>query len=87
MNLYYIHGSGNVSPTKRKPIMKTLSLTDTDRLNCSITFNVNRFEVYHASGWLMLSAYDKANLKEQLSANGIKGALFDGIAQRFYLAG
>jgi hypothetical protein len=67
--------------------MKTLSLSAADRVNCSITFNVNRFEVYHSSGWLMTAAHDKADLKEQLAANGIKGARFDSSAQRRYLAG
>ena len=65
--------------------MKPLNLTAADRLNCAVTFNVNKFEVYHADGWIMFSAYDKQELKEQLAANGIKGVLFDGIAQQFYL--
>jgi hypothetical protein len=66
--------------------MKHLVLTPADRLNCKVTFNVNRFEVYHAAGWLLTAASDKADLKAQLAANGIKGALFDGSAQRRYMA-
>ena len=51
-----------------------------------MTFNVNRFEVYHAAGWLMTAAYSKADLKAQLAQNSITGAKFDSVAQRKYLA-
>ena len=66
--------------------MKTLNLTPADRTNCSVTFNVNRFEVYHANGWLITAAQTKADLKAQLAENGILGAKFDSAAQRKYLA-
>lgn len=66
--------------------MTTLNLTTADRTNCTVTFNVNQFEVYHATGWLMFSAYDKPELKVQLASNSIKGAMFDSVAQRKYLA-
>jgi len=65
--------------------MKYLNLTATDRLNCAVTYNVNRFEVYHAQGWLMTAASDKADLVAQLAQNGITGARFDSAAQRKYL--
>ena len=65
--------------------MKPLNLTPADRLNCAVTYNVNRFDVYHAAGWLMFFAYDKPELKEQLACNAIKGAMFDSISQRKYL--
>ncbi len=65
--------------------MKALILTAADRLNCAVTYNVNRFEVYHAAGWLMTAATSKADLIAQLAHNGITGARFDGAAQRKYL--
>ena len=64
----------------------TLNLTPVDRINCTVTFNINRFEVYHASGWMMTAAQTKADLKAQLAENGIVGAKFDSAAQREYLA-
>lgn len=66
---------------------KPLNLTEQDRTGCKITFNVNRFEVYHANGWLMTAASSKVSLKEQLAQNKIKNAVFDGIATRKYMAG
>lgn len=66
---------------------KPLNLTEQDRTGCKITFNVNRFEVYHANGWLMTAASSKTSLKEQLAQNKIKNAVFDGIATRKYIAG
>jgi hypothetical protein len=66
---------------------KPLNITEQDRVNCVVTFNVNRFEVYHANGWLMTAASTKASLKEQLAQNGIKNAKFDSVATRKYLAG
>jgi hypothetical protein len=65
--------------------MKLLNLTPSDRANCAVTFKLNRFEIYHASGWMMTAAQTKADLKAQLAANGIVGAKFDGAAQRKYL--
>jgi len=66
--------------------MTTLNLTPIDRVNCIVTFNVHRFEVYHACGWLMTAAQTKADLKAQLAENGITNAKFDSAAQRKYLA-
>ena len=66
--------------------MKTLNLTIADRTNCTVTFNLNRFEVYHANGWMLTAAQTKADLKAQLVENGIIGAKFDSAAQRKYLA-
>ena len=63
---------------------KLLNLEAADRINCAVTYNVNRFEVYHANGYLLTAASTKADLKAQLAANGIK-AIFDGAAQRKYL--
>lgn len=65
---------------------KTLNLTTADRTGCTVTYNVNRFEVYAAAGWLMTAASSKADLKQQLADNGIVGARFDSAAQRKYLA-
>jgi hypothetical protein len=65
---------------------KLLNLTSADRNGCAVTFNANRFEIYHASGWMMSAAQTKADLKAQLAANGIVGARFDNAAQRKYLS-
>jgi hypothetical protein len=64
---------------------KPLNITDVDRVGVKVTYNVNRFEVYHANGWMMTAAQTKTDLKSQLAQNGIKDAMFDGIAQRMYL--
>lgn len=66
---------------------KLLNLTPADRTACVVTFNVNKFEVHHARGYLLTAASNKADLKIQLAANGIVGARFDNAAQRKYLAG
>jgi hypothetical protein len=66
---------------------KPLNTEAADRINCTVTFNVNRFEVYHANGWLMTAASTKTDLKSQLSQNGIKNPMFDSIATRKYMAG
>lgn len=64
---------------------KPLNITDADRIGIKVTYNVNRFEVYHAAGWMMTAAQTKADLKAQLAQNSIKDAMFDGIATRMYL--
>jgi hypothetical protein len=66
--------------------MKTLNLNESDRIGCVVTYNVNRFEVYHKDGWMITAAYDKGDLKYQLSQNAIAGATFDSAAQSKYLA-
>lgn len=66
-------------------MIKTLNLSPADRIGCVVTFNVNRFEVYHANGWLMTAALNKADLKAQLKQNGISGARFDAGAVRKYM--
>jgi hypothetical protein len=66
--------------------MKTLNIAPVDRVNCTVTYNVNRFEVYHASGWMMTSAQTKSDLKAQLVDNGIVNPKFDSVAQRKYLS-
>ncbi len=65
---------------------KPLNITDADRIGIKVTYSVNRFEVYHANGWMMTAAQTKADLKAQLAQNGIKDAMFDGIATRMYLS-
>jgi hypothetical protein len=66
--------------------MKKLNLSQEDRTGCTITYNVNRFEVYHKDGWMITAAYDKDDLKSQLSQNAIAGATFDSAALSKYLA-
>jgi hypothetical protein len=65
--------------------MKILNLGPSDRVGVMVTYNVNRFEVYHADGWMMTAASSKADLVSQLSQNGLQGAKLDSAAQRKYL--
>jgi hypothetical protein len=67
---------------------KTLNLTDVDRKNARVTYNVNRFEVYHADGYMLTAAVDKVDLKAQLAANGFDPAttVLDAAAMRKYMA-
>lgn len=73
-------------PTKQgnNKMSKPLNLTDEQR-NVTVTFNLNRYEVYIGNMFLT-AAQTKADLKEQLKLNKMN-AMFDGIAQRMYLAG
>ena len=82
---YIILTSAQFCRNPKREKMKLLNLTQSDRSGCSVTYNVNRFEVYHAHGWLLTAANNKADLKAQLAANGIFGAKFDGAAQRKYM--
>jgi hypothetical protein len=63
--------------------MKLLNITDNERNNCVVTYNLNRFEVF-CGDMFLTSAQTKADLKQQLSVNRIK-AVFDSVAQRKYL--
>jgi hypothetical protein len=63
---------------------KPLNLTPADRTGCTVTYNVNRFEVFHADGWMMTAASSKADLKEQLATNQLV-ASFDDMAATKYL--
>lgn len=65
---------------------KLLNITDAERQGVTVTFNVNRYEVYAAAGWMMTAANSKSSLKQQLLENGIVNAKFDAIATRAYLA-
>lgn len=64
---------------------KLLNITDAERQGVTVTFNVNRYEVYAASGFLLTAADSKSSLKQQLAENGIVDAKFDGDAVRAYL--
>lgn len=66
-------------------MLKPLNLSAEDRVGCTVTFNLNRFEVYHASGWMMTAAQTKADLTQQLMQNQITNAKFDTIASSKYL--
>lgn len=66
--------------------MKLLNLSDSQRIGCTVTYNLNKFCVYLSDGCFLTSATDKADLKAQLAANRIAGARFDSAAQRKYLA-
>jgi hypothetical protein len=66
--------------------MKRLNLQPSQRERCTVTYNINRFEVYLADGCFVTAASTKADLKVQLAQNGINGAMFDRSAQRKYLA-
>ena len=63
---------------------RPLNLSDADRQNCSIVFNVNRFELYHANGWLMSATSSPARLDEILGVNQIDAA-FNDMAKKMYL--
>ena len=60
--------------------MKLLNLTPADRVNCSVIYNVNRFEVYHADGWMMTAAQTAGDLNKQLLDNGIESVKYDRVA-------
>lgn len=66
--------------------MKSLNLTDEDRIGCTVTFNVNRFEVYHADGWMLTAAQTKQDLNSQLWQNQLLNAKFDAMARRMFLS-
>jgi hypothetical protein len=63
--------------------IRPLNLDPVDRLNCVVTFNVNRFEIYHANGWLMSAAYDTGRLNDIIGINSLE-CTFDKIAERMY---
>ena len=65
--------------------LRPLNLSDEDRVGCTVTYNVNRFEVYHADGWMMTAAQTKTDLNSQLWQNGLLNAKFDAIASCKYL--
>ena len=60
--------------------MKLLNLTPADRVNCSVIYNVNRFEVYHADGWMMTAAQTAGDLNKQLLDNGIASVKYDRVS-------
>ena len=66
-------------------MLKPLDLSAADRAGVVVTYSINRFEVYHADGWLMTAAQDKAELQKQLTQNQITDAEFDAVARRKYL--
>ncbi len=68
-------------------MLKPLNLSVEDRLGCTVTFNVNRFEVYHSTGWMMTAAQTRTDLAEQLIQNKITNAKFDSLASSKYLMG
>jgi hypothetical protein len=65
--------------------MKLLNLDPVDRLNCQIIYNVNRFEIFHAEGWMMSAANTKSMLIEIITGNRLD-AHFDSLAAINYLA-
>lgn len=65
--------------------MVKLNLTDVQRVNIAVTFEVNKFVAYLPSGALLGKYTSKKAMKAEFSENGIKSSL-DGIAQRKYLA-
>jgi hypothetical protein len=66
---------------------RKLNLTDEERGQVTVTFNVNRFEAYCGQHQFLIGAYlTKDALKRDFAFNGIRNAQFDSIAQREYLA-
>ena len=64
---------------------KPLKIEASDKLNCTVEYNLNKFEVYHATGWMMFSATSKEILREELAINGIVNPTFSGFASQKYL--
>ena len=64
---------------------KKLNLTEQERANVSVTYEVNRFVAYLPGGALLGKYATKQAMKSEFKENGIK-AQFDGIAQRKYLS-
>ena len=64
--------------------IRPLNLDADDRKNCTITFNMNRFEIYHANGWLMSATGDVGRLEEIISMNDL-GCTFDALAKKMYI--
>lgn len=62
-----------------------LNLTNSERECVTVTFNVNKFEAFLASGALIGKYASKSSMKSEFAENNIR-AKFDGIAQRQYLA-
>ncbi len=67
-------------------MLKPLNLIPEDRVGCTVTYSVNRFEVYHRDGWLMTAAQTKNDLNSQLWQNSLLDAKFDTIASRKFLS-
>jgi len=65
--------------------MKLLNITDEERSNCTVTYNLNRFEVYASGGHMLTAASNKIDLKQQLKENNIVGVKLDASATRMYL--
>jgi hypothetical protein len=63
---------------------RPLNLDENDRKNCMITFNVNRFEIYHANGWLMSASNDVGRLEDIIGLNRLE-CTFDAFAKKMYL--
>ena len=66
---------------------KPLNLTDEQRASASVTFNVNRFEIYTASGMFLTAATSNADLSEHLAVNRFDGIKLDGAAQAAWRRG
>ena len=65
--------------------MKLLNISDEDRKNCLVIYNINRYEVCHADRYLLTAAYSKDDLKKQLIANKIYNPKFCAVASEQYL--
>lgn len=66
---------------------KDMNLTQSDKIDTKVTYNVNRYEVYHKDGWFMTAAINKHDLQNQIFLNGLINPKFDSIAAQKYLAG
>lgn len=64
--------------------IRPLNLDPSDRKNCTVVFNVSRFEIYHASGWLMSATGDVARLDDIIGTNSLD-CTFDALAKQMYL--
>ena len=66
---------------------RPLNITDAERQGCTVTFNVNRYEVYSKAGAMYGALQGKAELKAFIAQFGLVSPMLDGIATRMYMAG
>lgn len=65
---------------------KPLNLTQEDKVSTFVTYNVNRYEIYHKDGWFMTAASNTHDLQNQIFVNGLINPIFDAISTKMYLA-
>ena len=64
---------------------RPMMLTESDVKNCKVQYHVNRYEVYHADGWMLFAAGTKQILRSMISMHQIQNPEFVGLAATRYL--